>query len=129
MTADGIICRIKELAASAEALKTAGKKGGRLRLCIDPKELSKNIKTKHFHLLTSNNMCARRAGAKFLSRCVALAGRWQILLDTKSWRFCLLIKLLGRCCCVGCLLECVDYSRWFCWHCPGTESLWLLYHH
>lgn len=60
MTADGIICRIKELTVFTEALETVGKKRYRLRLCVDPKELSRNIKTKHFHLLTSNDtMCAR----------------------------------------------------------------------
>ena len=77
-----------------------GKKGGRLRLCLDPKELSKNIKRKRLHLLASNNMCARRAGAKFLGKFVALAGLWQILLDAESQKYCLLCKLLGRHCCV-----------------------------
>lgn len=43
-------------------------------------------------------MCAGRVGAKFLSKFVALAGLWQSLLDTESQKYCLLSKLLGRCC-------------------------------
>lgn len=58
MTADGIVCRIKEPAVWAEALKTVGKEEDRHRLCIDLKELSKNIKRKYFHVFASNNMCA-----------------------------------------------------------------------
>lgn len=90
MTADGTICRIKEPTVWAHSLVTVEREGGRLRLCIDPKELKKKIKGKHFHMLTRNNMCAEMEGTKFSSILVAFCqgfGRFPWTQKTANFAF------------------------------------------
>lgn len=54
-------------------------KGGKIRLCMDPTELNKNIKRRHYPLKTVEEVAARAKGAKYYTKLDCLKGfcRWQ----------------------------------------------------
>ena len=60
------------------------KANGQMRLCIDPKDLNKEIKREHFQIPTKEEILGKLANAKYLSKMDATAGFHQIQLDKKS---------------------------------------------
>ena len=57
------------------------KPNGKLRLCLDPKDLNKTIKRHHFEMPTSETVFAKMSGATVFSKLDASNGYWQIAVD------------------------------------------------
>jgi len=60
------------------------RKPGKLRLCIDPKDLNKVIKRPHYPLPTIEDIRPKLTNAKLFSILDAKNGFWQIQLDESS---------------------------------------------
>ena len=60
------------------------KKDGRLRICIDPKDLNQALKREDYQLPTIEQITARMPGARYFSTMNARSGYWQIPLDEES---------------------------------------------
>jgi len=72
------------------------KKDGRLRLCLDPKDLSKAILREHYPLPTIEEVATRLYGAKFFTILDARHGFWHIPLDKASSMLTTFNSLFGR---------------------------------
>ena len=66
------------------SLVIADKSNGKMRLCIDPKDLNKEIKREHFKILTKEDILGKLANASCFSKLDATAGFHQIRLDRPS---------------------------------------------
>ena len=60
------------------------KKSGKLRICVDPKDLNKHVKREYYQLPTQEDITCRLAGVKYFSKLDANQGFWQIPLDNES---------------------------------------------
>ena len=67
-----------------KSLVIAEKSNGKMRLCIDPKELNKEIKLEHFQIPTKEEILGKLANASCFSKLDAPAGFHQIRLDRPS---------------------------------------------
>ena len=66
------------------SLVVVQKKNKKLRLCIDPKDLNKNIKRAHYPLPTFDQIIPDLNKAKVFSTFDARSGFWQIKLEAES---------------------------------------------
>lgn len=57
---------------------------GKLRICLDPKDLNKAIKRPYYPLPTLDNITAKLAGACYFSVIDARSGDWAIKLTEES---------------------------------------------
>ena len=73
-----IVSKVDEPTDWVNSLVIVEKKTGQLRLCIDPRDLNKNIKREHFHLPTKTKITAELAGAKWFTKLDASNEFWQI---------------------------------------------------
>ena len=60
------------------------KRNGKLRICIDPRDLNKALLREHYQLPTQQEITSRLAGAKYFSKLDATSGFWQMPLDEDS---------------------------------------------
>ena len=60
------------------------KSNGKLRLCLDPRNLNKAIKREHFQLPTVDDIMENMPGAKIFSKLDASSRYWQIRVDDES---------------------------------------------
>ena len=60
------------------------KPNGKLRICIDPRDLNKVIKREYYPMRTIEEIAARMPNAKFFSILDASSGYWQVQLDPES---------------------------------------------
>ena len=60
------------------------KSNGKLRLCLDQRNLNKAIKREHFQLPTVDDIMAKMPGAEIFSKLDASSGYWQICMDNES---------------------------------------------
>ena len=60
------------------------KSNGKLRFCLDPRNLNKAIKREHFQLPTVDDIMAKMPDAKIFSKLDASSGYWQIRVDDES---------------------------------------------
>jgi hypothetical protein len=63
------------------------RKPGKLRICLDPKDLNRAIKREHYHLQTIDEIIERLPKACVFSRFDATHGFWHIQLDNDSSKF------------------------------------------
>ncbi|GFS05684.1 retrovirus-related Pol polyprotein from transposon 297-like Protein [Elysia marginata] len=86
MSAQGIITKVKEgeLTAWVNSLVYKEKPNGRLRLCLDPKDLNKAIQREHHVTPTVEEILPKLAGAKMFSIVDAKCGYWNMELDAES---------------------------------------------
>lgn len=59
-------------------------KTGKLRVCLDPRNLNLGIKREHFQLPTIEDIATRVLGAKYMSKLDCNHGYWQVRLDSES---------------------------------------------
>ncbi|CAC5360616.1 unnamed protein product [Mytilus coruscus] len=59
-------------------------KTGKLRICLDPRNLNKAIKREHFALPTIEDITTRLTGAKYMSKLDCNNGYWQLRMDKES---------------------------------------------
>ena len=59
-------------------------KGGKLRVCLDPRDLNRAIKREYYPLPTLEDITAKLSKAKFFTKLDACSGYWQVKLDQDS---------------------------------------------
>ena len=81
---DGILATVTEPTPWVNSLVVVPKKDGRLRLCLDPKDLNKAILREHYPLPTIEEVATRLYGAKCFTILDVRHGFWHIPLDEAS---------------------------------------------
>ena len=66
------------------SLVVVPKKNGKLRLCLDPKDLNKAIQREHYPLPTIEDVATRLHGAKVFTKLDVRNGFWHVRLDEDS---------------------------------------------
>ncbi len=79
-----VITEVTEPTEWVSALVIVHKKQGKLRICLDPKNLNAAIRREHFKLPTREEITSKFAGAKVFSKLDACSGFWQMKLDHDS---------------------------------------------
>ena len=74
----GVVKPVHEPTDWVSSLVAVEKPNGKLRVCLDPRDLNKAIKRHHFKLPTAEELFAEMAGAKFFTKLNASNGYWQI---------------------------------------------------
>ena len=72
------------------------KPNGKLRVCLDPRNLNNTINREHFKLPTREEIAAKFADAKVFSKLDASTGFWQMRLNEKSSEMCTFNTPFGR---------------------------------
>ena len=72
------------------------KSNGKLRICLDPRDLNQVIKRHHLQLPTAEEITARMAGARFFTKLDASSGYWQIKVDQESSKLLTFNTPFGR---------------------------------
>ena len=80
----GFLAKVNEPTDWVNSLVIAEKSNGKMRLCIDPKDLNKEIKREHFQIPTKEEILGKLANASCFSKLDATAGFHQIRLDRPS---------------------------------------------
>lgn len=88
MEAEGIIVKMEEPAEWVSPLVIVEKKGGGIRICMDPRHINENIKRERYELPRREDIEAELAGARWFSKLDANRGFYQIPLDDASSRIC-----------------------------------------
>ena len=79
-----VITKVTEPTEWVNSLVVVEKPDGKLRICLDPKDLNEAIKRPHYQMPTLDDALAKMAGAKFFSKLDAKSGYWQLKLDEAS---------------------------------------------
>jgi hypothetical protein len=72
------------------------KKNSDLRICLEPRDLNKPIKSENYKLPTREEIMSQFAGAKWFSKLDTSSGFWQMKLDDASSRLCTFNTPEGR---------------------------------
>ena len=76
MEENGVIAKVKEPTDWVSSLVVVEKKNGKLRICIDPKNLNDNLKRAHYPLPTFEEIVPDLGGAMVFSTFDARNGYW-----------------------------------------------------
>ena len=93
-----VIRRVEEPTDWMSSMAIVEKPDGRLRICLDPRDLNKAIKREHFQLPTIQDITTRMANAKWFTKLDANRGYWKIPLDEASQLLTTFNTLFGRFC-------------------------------
>ena len=96
MTDLGVIEKQEEPTPWVNSMVTVLKPNGKLRICIDPKDLNKAILREHYPLKTIEDVLERIPEAKVFTKLDATSGFWQIGLDEESSKLCTFNSPFGR---------------------------------
>lgn len=91
-----VIERIHEPTDWVNSMVTVVKPNGKLRICIDPRDLNKAIKREHYPMRTIEEIVAQIPNAKVFSVLDASSGFWQVKLDRESAKLCTFNTPFGR---------------------------------
>ena len=80
----GVIHKAEEPTEWVSSLVAMEKPNGKVRLCLDPRELNKAIQREHYPIKTVEQVEAELSDAKVFSVLDATSGFWHIKLDEKS---------------------------------------------
>lgn len=80
----GIIKPIQEPTDQVNSLVIVEKQNGRLRLCLDSRDLNKAIKREHYKLPTAEEIFAEMNSPKYFTKLDASNGYWHIPVDEES---------------------------------------------
>ena len=86
MEADKVIIKVDEPTEWVHNSIIVEKPNGKLRICLDPRELNKYLylKREHYQLPSWEDIASRLTGAKYFSKQDVNKGNWQITLDEES---------------------------------------------
>ena len=70
--------RVQEPTDWVNSMVTVIKPNGKLRICIDPRDLNKAIKREHYPMRTIEEIAACMPNAKYFSVLDASSGFWQV---------------------------------------------------
>lgn len=60
------------------------KNNGKLRICLDPKDLNRELQREHYPLPTIEDVATRQNGAKVFTKLDVKNGFWHVKLDEES---------------------------------------------
>ena len=98
MTENGIIRKVAEPTDWVSSIVYVRKSNGKLRLCLDPKDLNKDIMRCHHRTPTLEELTHKLSGAKFFSKLDAKNGYWSVKLDQESQLLTTFNSPFGRYC-------------------------------
>ena len=85
LTTEGVITPVTEPTAWVSAMVAVKKKNGKVRICIDPRDLNESIMREHYPLQTFEEVATRLPKARVFSVFDdAKTGFWQVKLDEAS---------------------------------------------
>ena len=96
MEAMNVITKVDEPTEWVSSLVIVEKKNGKLRICLDPRDLNRAIMREHYKLPSREEIASQFTGAKIFSKLDASSGFWQVQLDDASSRLCTFITPFGR---------------------------------
>lgn len=96
MERDGVVIRQDEPTPWVNSMVTVTKANGKVRICIDPRDLNRAILREHFPLKTIEDVIAEIDGATVFTKLDATSGFWQICLDADSSKLCTFNTPFGR---------------------------------
>ena len=79
-----IIEKVSEPTDWVNSLVIVSKPNGKLRICIDPRDLNRAIKRQHFQLPSAEDLFGQMSGAKYFAKLDMSNPYWQIRLDEES---------------------------------------------
>ena len=88
MVKQGVIEKITQPTDWVNSMVVVKKPNGKLRICLDPKDLNASIKRKHHYLPRREDISSQMAGAKIFSKLDLSQGFWQIKLTEQSSKLC-----------------------------------------
>ena len=83
-----VIERVYEPTEWVNSMVTVIKPNGKLGICIDPRNLNKAIKRKHYPMKTIEEIASQMPNATTFSVLDASSGFWQVKLDDPSSKLC-----------------------------------------
>ncbi len=96
MVQEQILVPVTEPTPWISSMVIVTKKNGKLRICLDPKDLNKAIQREHYPLPTIEDVATRLHGAKVFTILDVRAGFWHICLDEESSRLTTFNTPYGR---------------------------------
>jgi hypothetical protein len=91
-----IITPITEPTPWISSLVVVPKKSGKLRLCLDPKDLNKAIRRENYSMPTIEDIATRLHGARVFTVVDVLSGYWHVELDDESSKLTTFHTPFGR---------------------------------
>ena len=79
-----IIAAVTTPTAWINSMVVVPKANGKLRICLDPKDLNRAILREHYPLPTIEDVATRLHGAKVFTKLDVRSGFWHVMLDEKS---------------------------------------------
>ena len=79
-----IIEKVSEPTDWVNSLVIVSKPNGKLRICIDPRDLNRAIKRQHFQLPSAEDVFAQMSGAKYFAKLDMSNAYWQVRVDEES---------------------------------------------
>ncbi|CAC5403290.1 unnamed protein product [Mytilus coruscus] len=92
----GVIFKQQEPTQWVNSMVTVIKPNGKIRICIDPRDLNKAILREHYPLKTVEDVISQMPNAKVFSKLDATSGFWHIQLDEPSSKLCTFNTPFGR---------------------------------
>lgn len=74
--------------------------GGKIRICLDPVDVNKNILRRHHPLQTVEEVAAKIKNSKFFTLLDCKRGFWQVKIASKSQKYLTFSTPWGRYCCL-----------------------------
>ena len=96
MEALGVIRKADEPTEWVSSLVVVQKPNGKVRVCLDPRDLNKAIQRKHYPMKTVEEVAAELSDAKVFSVLDATSGFWHIKLDEASTQLLTFNTPFGR---------------------------------
>lgn len=84
MVDQGVIKKVTESTDWVSSIVVARRANGKLRICLDPKDLNKAIRRCHHRAPTVEEITHKLTGAKYFSKLDAKNGYWSVKLDEES---------------------------------------------
>ena len=94
----GVIERVTEPTDWVSSIVYSRKPSGKLRICLDPKDLNKAIKRPHYYTPTLEEITHKLAGSVMYSKLDARHGYWSVQLDEESRLLTTFNSPFGRYC-------------------------------
>ena len=93
---EGVIKKQTEPTDWVNSMVVVPKPNGKVRICIDPRDLNKAVLREHYPMKTIEDILLEIPEAKVFSKLDAVSGYWQIKLSQESQKFCTFNTPLGR---------------------------------
>ena len=79
-----VIAKVNEPTEWVSSIVLASKSNGKIRVCLDPKDLNRAVKRHHYKLPTRDEIMAQFSNARVFSKLDASQGFWQMKLSKES---------------------------------------------